>query len=54
MFELLNQDLFGTTLLNWLLVIAAAAAITALVRLVELQAILVEAEKVGRNWGSAP
>jgi small-conductance mechanosensitive channel len=34
MFELLNQDLFGTTLLNWLLVIAAAAAITALVALV--------------------
>jgi hypothetical protein len=25
-----------------------------LVTLVELQAILVEAEKVGRNWGSAP
>jgi hypothetical protein len=25
-----------------------------LVTLVELQAILVESEKVGRNWGSAP
>ena len=35
MFELLNRELFGTTVLNWLLAIAAALAVTALVALAE-------------------